>query len=414
MIDIMRCDLTLSLAFDLNLVWRAVTKSAIQMDLLASLGVAGHEPIATISDEEMRLLLSEDIHSAWTSCQESNEAGDKDLIRALHLAAKKWDRSVDYASLRRELSKLSHYFPHGRDIDPAKINAELILVKERSLEEKFFKIARGYWSMPYSRGYGRRLRFVLMDTYHEAVIGIIGLQSPSADLACRDKYLGAPKDKKLEFVNNTLDAFTIGATPAYSSLLGGKLVAGHLHSEKIRQAYWALYGNKVTTQLEKRVPQPLLAITTASAFGRSSIYNRLKYADRVLATPLGYTKGYGTIHLEQLYPKIVEWLKSTGRHVPAGFGNGPKVRWQNIMRTLNDLGISRKYLSHGIKREVFIFELVHNLIEVCRDEAIPDMAKFDDQLWTDYWRDRWCLPRSVRDERWRSVDTQEIMLSALG
>jgi hypothetical protein len=118
--------------------------------------------------------------------------------------------------------------------------------------------------------------------------------------------------------------------------------------------------------------------------------------------------------LEQLYPKIVEWLKSTGRHVPAGFGNGPKVRWQNIMRTLNDLGISRKYLSHGIKREVFIFELVHNLIEVCRDDAIPDMAKFDDQLWTDYWRDRWCLPRSVRDERWRSVDTQEIMLSALG
>lgn len=391
-----------------------MTISALQMDLLASLSIAEHESVAALSDEEMRTFLSEEIHNAWVACQESSEAGDKDVIREFHLAAKKWDRSVDYASLQRQLSKLSQYFPHGQKIDPRKIQAELILVKERSLEERLFKISRGYWSMPYSRGYGRRLRFVLMDTYHESVIGIIGLQSPSADLACRDKYLGAPKDKKLEFINNTLDAYTIGATPAYASLLGGKLVAGHLHSEKIRQAYWGLYGHKLTTQLGKRVPQPLLAITTASAFGRSSIYNRLKDADRALATSLGYTKGYGTIHLEQLYPRIVEWLKSTGRHVPAGFGNGPKVRWQNIMRSLNDLGISRKYLSHGIKREVFIFELVHNLLEVCRDDALPDVAKFDDQLWTNYWRDRWCLPRSMRDERWKSVDTENIILSALG
>ena len=392
----------------------SVTTSASQMDLLSSFGIAEEASVAALSDEEMRALLCGQIHDAWISCQESSEAGDKNVIRSLHLAAKQWDRSVDYMSLRRQLSKLSHYFPHGRGIDPAKIKTELVLVKERSLEEKFFKIARGYWSMPYSRGYGRRLRFILMDTHHEAVIGIIGLQSPSADLACRDNYLGASKAKKLEFVNNTLDAYTIGATPAYSALLGGKLVAGHLHSEKIRQAYWSLYGHKLSTQLGRRVPQPLLAITTASAFGRSSIYNRLNYDGRALATSLGYTKGYGTIHLEQLYPKMVEWLKSTGRHVPAGFGNGPKVRWQNIMRTLSDLGISRKYLSHGIKREVFIFELVHNLLEVCHDDAIPDTAKFDDQRWTEYWQSRWCLPRSIRDERWKSVDTENLILAALG
>lgn len=385
-----------------------------QIDPLVALGGAEQELVAALSREEMRALLSEEIHNAWDLCQKSSEAGDKDTIRSLHLAAKRYDRSVDYISLQDQLSKLSQYFPHGREIDPSKIKTELILVKERSLEEKLFKISRGYWSMPYSRGYGRRLRFVLMDTYHEAVVGIIGLQSPSADLACRDKYLGSPKEKKLEFINNTLDAYTIGATPAYSALLGGKLVAGHLHSEKIRQAYWALYGHKLTTQLGRRVPQPLLAITTASAFGRSSIYNRLKYVDRVLATSLGYTKGYGTIHLEQLYPRIVEWLKISGRHVPAGFGNGPKVRWQNIMRTLSDLGMPRNYLSHGIKREVFIFELANNLIEVCRDDALPDMARFDDQLWSEYWMERWCLPRSTRDERWKTVDTKNLILSALG
>ncbi|KPY49306.1 MULTISPECIES: Druantia anti-phage system protein DruA [Pseudomonas syringae group] len=406
--------MALSSGFGSNLVQHSVTTSASQMDLLSSLGIADDESVVARHDEEMKALLGEQIHDAWALCQQSSEAGDKDVIRSLHLAAKQWDRSVDYVALKLQLTKLSSYFPHGSKIDPSKIRTELVLVKERSLEEKLFKIVRGYWSMPYSRGYGRRIRFVLMDTYHDAVVGIIGLQSPSADLACRDEYLGAPKAKKLEFINNTLDAYTIGATPAYSALLGGKLVAGHLHSEKIRQAYWSLYGNKLSTQLGRRAPQPLLAITTASAFGRSSIYNRLKYSDRPLATSLGYTKGYGTIHLEQLYPKMVEWLKSTGRHVPAGFGNGPKVRWQNIMRALNDLGMSRNYLSHGIKREVFIFELVHNLLAVCRDDALPDTAKFDDQLWVEYWQSRWCLPRSIRDERWKSVDTESLILTALG
>lgn len=364
-------------------------------------------------DEQSRIQLCEDIHKAWATCRDAVETGDKSAIRGFHLSAKKWDRSVDYNQLKSKLEKYKNYFPHGSSINPEKIQVELVLVTERSVEESLFKITRGFWSMPYSKGYGRRLRFVIMDRYHDAVIGIIGLQSPSADLACRDKYLGAERSKKLEFVNNTLDAYTIGATPAYAALLGGKLIAGLLHSEVIRQQYWRLYGNKKTTQLNKRIPQPLLAITTASAFGRSSIYNRLKVGDRVLAKSLGYTKGYGTIHLEQLYPELAGWLKDTGRHVPAGFGNGPKVRWQNIMRALIDLGISRDYLSHGIKREVFIFELVHNLKAVCSNNETPDIAIFSDKKWIEFWKERWALPRSIRDSRWKSVDSYQIIKDSL-
>lgn len=366
-----------------------------------------------LADELSKKILCEEIHKAWTLCRDSIATGEKDVIRQFHLAAKKWDRSVDYNQLKIKLERYKNYFPHGSTIDPSKVDAELVLVTERSLEENLFKITRGFWSMPYSKGYGRRLRFVVMDRYHKAVIGIIGLQSPSADLACRDDYLGISKLNKLELVNNTLDAYTIGATPAYAALLGGKLVAGLLHSEKIRQHYWRLYGHKKTTQLNKRVPQPLLAITTASAFGRSSIYNRLQSETRLLAKSLGYTKGYGTIHLEELYPKLVEWLKSTGRHVPAGFGNGPKVRWQNIMRALLDLGISREYLSHGLKREIFIFEFVRNIQEVCSSDATPDIVGFDDELWVEFWKKRWGVPRSLRDDRWKSVDTFEIIKDSL-
>lgn len=369
--------------------------------------------IALPLDDHSRNVLCEEIHRAWALCRDSVATGDKNIIRGFHLAAKKWDRSVDYTQLKAKLERHKDYFPPGNTIDPQKIEAELVLVTERSLEESLFKITRGFWSMPYSKGYGRRLRFIVMDRYHNAVIGIIGLQSPSADLACRDKYLGAEKTQKLELVNNTLDAYTIGATPAYAALLGGKLIAGLLHSETIRQQYWRLYGNKKTTQLNRRVPQPLLAITTASAFGRSSIYNRLRDKNRTLAKSLGYTKGYGTIHLEELYPQLVEWLKTTGRHVPAGFGNGPKVRWQNIMRALLDLGISRDYLSHGIRREVFIFELVHNLQAVCSNGATPDIVSFNDDNWVHFWKERWAIPRSIRDERWKSINSYEIIKDSL-
>jgi hypothetical protein len=389
-----------------------LTQSPPQSDLLETCDRFEQSSAALDSDEELRKILCEEIHRAWEVCQESSIDQNKDLVRNFHISAKKWDRSVDYKALAAQLAKLKDYFPHGSLIDPEKIQAELLIVRERTIEEKLFKITRGYWSMPYSKGYGRRLRFVLFDSYHKAVIGIIGLQSPSADLACRDQYFGLPKGSKLDFVNNTLDAYTIGATPAYAALLGGKLVSGFLHSEKIRQHYWSLYGHKLTTQQGKRVPQPLLAITTASAFGRSSIYNRLRFGEQQLAYPLGYTKGYGTIHLEELYPKLVDWLKLNDRHVPAGFGNGPKVRWQNIMRGLNDLGLSRKYLSHGIRREVFIFELVHNLRAVFHESAIPDVKQFDELSWVSFWKERWCMPRSIRDDRWKTVDTYELMQAA--
>lgn len=352
--------------------------------------------------------LAEAIQAAWAFCQEAVIAGDKARLRDLHVQAKAHDREVSYSDVRRLYARHRRYFPQPARIDPSRIDPILVPVKQRSLEGDLFRVARGYWSMPFSKGYGRRLRFLLMDRHHEAVIGVIGLQSPSADLACRDHYLGVDKAHKLAIVNNTLDAYTVGAMPAYAPLLGGKLIAGMLCSNKIRQAYWRTYGDKVTTLRHQRIPQPLIAITTASAFGRSSIYNRLRFHDWLLAKPIGYTKGFGTVHLEHLYPLMADWLKSCGQHVPAGFGRGPKVRWQNIMRALLGLGVPRMYLAHGIRRQVFLIELVRNLDQVCNDSAIASPIDFDDDAWTAYWQERWCGPRAARDPEWQCVDTHAL------
>jgi hypothetical protein len=388
----------------------AATAHKIQKNPSKNNGLKVSPPSVPEIDEEK---LKRAIKGATSRVRKAVRSNNKAAIKALHIRAKTADTLTDYKALQRSFCKLRSYFPQAARIEPDRIAPCLVPVTPHSLEERLFKVARGYWSMPYSKGYGRRMRFLVMDAHHEALIGIIGLQSPSADLACRDQYLDVPRDKKLSIVNNTLDAYTIGATPTYAPLLAGKLVAGYLCSPKIRQEYWRIYGGRETTQLKQRIPQPLLAITTASAFGRSSIYNRLRYADRLLAKPLGFTQGFGTLHLEEVYPRMVQWLQHANKHVPAGFGNGPKVRWQNICNTLVGLRLPMAHLSHGIQREVFLFELVNNFLDVCRDGATPDPTAFDDQAWAQYWLNRWALPRAERNADWYEFNTADLLRSAL-
>lgn len=359
--------------------------------------------------------LVNEIRSAVERFQKAITTGDKQCIREAHITAKAMDNSANYEQLLWDYERLKPWFPQPSQIDPNKIAPELHLVTPGSREERLFRVCRGFWSMPYSKGYGRRLRYVVFDAYHNAVIGIIGLHSAAADLACRDQYLGFKKGQsgKLAVINSTLDAYTLGATPPYAALLGGKLIAGLTATETIRRDYWRTYGSKKTLLRDERLAQPLVAVTTASAYGRSSIYNRLAYQGRPLAKPIGYTKGFGTIHLEAIYPRIEDWLKTVNLYVPPGFGNGPKVRWQNVSRALLALDLPRSFLKHGLLREVFILEHVSNLRQVCVEGAIPQPVAFDAANWASYWKERWALPRSHRDPTWREIDTDETIRAGL-
>jgi len=351
--------------------------------------------------EEEAIDLRREISHAWNNFQEALHLDKKDFLRELHVVAKASAQGIDAHKLLKMLDKYAHYFRPGCLIDPSRIRPKLMLVKPRSKWEDLFKICRASWSMPYSKGYGRRLRFVVFDEYHKAVIGIIGLQSPPADLASRDELFNVSKGNKLDIVNCTLDAYTLGAIPPYSNLLGGKLVASLVSSEDIRRAYWRAYASKRTLIEGKKLLQPLLAVTTTSAFGRSSIYNRLRFQDRMLAEPIGWTKGYGTIHLEGIYPRIEAWLKARNEFIPGGYGNGPKVRWQNITIALNRLGLPAKYAEHGLKREVFLFRHVHNLEEVCKNpRTTPNPIACSTEVLGEFWKVRWAIPRSERDRSW--------------
>lgn len=357
--------------------------------------------------------LREAVLAACDEFERSVQAGDKDYLRALHGKAKAQEPGIRPELVRNLFRKYEFCFRNGNEIDPAKIKPALHLVGPMDEWRDLFMVTRSLWSMPYNKGYGRRLRFVVFDEHHEAVIGIIGLQSPPADLQVRDQLFNYPEDGKLARVNCTMDAFAVGAVPPYTYLLGGKLCAGLIATEPVRQAYWKQYAGKTTELGGASIQQPLAAVTTTGAFGRSSMYNRLRYGERLLAEPIGFTLGYGTLHLEHLYGQIRSYLEMIGRYNNGGFGMGPKARWQNICNALTDLGLSNRLLKHGVKREVFLFRLVEDLERGMAGGRFGKPYRLPADEYANYWLQRWALPRAQRFPEWNNGNERQLIAETL-
>src|SRR3989337_111553 len=153
------------------------------------------------------------------------------------------------------------------------------------------------------------MRFLLWDITHNCPFGLFALQSPVLKMSVRDNALGIPNKELDIWVNRSMNAQRVGALPPYNELLGGKLVALGLTSNEIREAYKSKYENYETILKGRRMEPDLLFITTTSAFGKSSLYNRLKYREERVAECIGYTQGAGSFHIpEELYQDILKFL----------------------------------------------------------------------------------------------------------
>lgn len=82
------------------------------------------------------------------------------------------------------------------DIDPKNIRPRLELV-ENQHQRNIFRVARLYWSLPYTYGYGRCLNYLIWDDNNYKLIGILGLQSPPISLPARDKNIKFLMNRKL-------------------------------------------------------------------------------------------------------------------------------------------------------------------------------------------------------------------------
>ncbi|GAG57510.1 unnamed protein product [marine sediment metagenome] len=332
----------------------------------------------------------------------------KGTLRQIQKKARLEQVSYQKKFLKEYFALAKTYCRDGKDIIPEDIELELREVKSDSFEEILFRWWNFiWWSIPYQRSYGRQMRFVLWDKTHKAPFGLICLQSPVLKMSVRDKYLNIPKDELDLWVNRSMNAQRVGALPPYNELIGGKMVALALASNEIRETYREKYKDYISIIKGRKLKSDLLFITTTSAFGKSSLYNRLKYNGETVAECLGYTQGSGTFHItEELYMELLDFLKDMGVDVNRGYGHGPSRKLKLISLSLKYLGLS-KFEYHGIKREFYLFPLVRNLRDVIQQRRKPISFDYPFNRLVDYWKERWAIPRSERIPDWKDFKSNK-------
>jgi Domain of unknown function (DUF4338) len=337
----------------------------------------------------------------------------KEGIRKLHKTAveHRIDKSRD--TLFRNEKELLQHVASGNEIVPSRISPRLVEIQPESKEELLFRYASLHWSIPVSSGYGRRLRFLVVDEHNGKLIGLIGLGDPVYSLGPRDQWVGWTLSDRKKRLRNVLDAFVLGAVPPYSFLLCGKLVAMLAASNTVRDAFKRKYGGTRSVIGHKVHDGRLALITTTSALGRSSLYNRLRLGERLLYQSVGFTKGSGEFHFSNgLYGAITEFAENHCEPTAKQnrWGTGFRNRREVIKKCLPALGLSSNWVYHGVKREVFVIPLARNSREFLRgehsrlrwfDHSVPNLFLF--------FRERWLLPRSKRDlgfNSWKRNDWQ--------
>ncbi len=332
----------------------------------------------------------------------------KDRIRELHETSveHRIERARD--GLFRKEKNLLVRVASGSELCPSRISPRLVEVLPESEEELLFRYASLHWSIPVSSGYGRRLRFLVVDDYNNKLIGLIGLGDPVYSLAPRDEWVGWTLSDRMKRLGNVMDAFVLGSVPPYSYLLCGKLVAMLAASNTIRRAFKRKYGGRRSLIKRKVHDGRLALITTTSALGRSSVYNRLRFGDRLLYQSVGFTKGSGEFHFSNgLYGAITEFAEEYCQPTAKQerWGTGFRNRREVIKKCLPALGLSSDWIYHGVEREVFVVPLARNTREFLQGQhgRLARYHESETQIF-EYFRDRWLLPRASWDERFKSWD----------
>ena len=307
---------------------------------------------------------------------------------------------------------LMRWFVSGSEVDPAAITPSLVPVDARGETGEVFSLASLLWSIPVSRGYGRRMRYLVIDEQNGGLIGILGLGDPVFNLRVRDDAIGWTVAQREQRLVSLLDAFVVGAVPPYSALLGGKLVASLIGSKEVSDAFDRRYGRSVGIISGQAKQARLALVSVTSALGRSSLYNRLHLPGLVDFTRVGVTEGWGHFHVpDRVFADMRQLLTLEGHPYASGhqYGTGPNWRIRVIRAGLIRVGLDPGLLRHGIGREVYVVPLASNWRAYlrCEDNAAA-IDRPPASAITAAAKARWIEPRAQRDPRfreWRRSDT---------
>lgn len=341
---------------------------------------------------------------------------DKTLLRTLHADAVATKIKKTRSALARHEDGFLQRLGDPSNIDPASIRPRLVEIRSPSgADGLLWRWATLHWSIPVSSGYGRRLRFLVVDAAHgDNLIGLIGLADPVFAMRARDTAIGWAGPTQRNGLIHMMDAFVLGAVPPYQGLLAGKLMAMLATSDDVRDTFDRKYADTISRISGERRRAQLAAVTTSSALGRSSVYNRLRRADGTAAmSAVGYSSGSGDFQFSgPIYNRLVDIASTaigdqqTQRHTGWG-GTSFRNRREVIQVALRELGLDgRRLRSHGVRRELFVGFTAPNAGDFLRGETDTldrrEHNTVDDV--SDWWKTRWAIPRAGRTPQWRHAD----------
>lgn len=364
-------------------------------------------------------LQREELRAAVLACYDEHQvrlkhASSKSDLRQLHTEAVAGAVSAAQGALRADEPRFVSELAAGANLCVERIQPTLSIVRRGTYEARLFRWLTLHWSIPVSRGYGRRLRLLVRDQGNsDCVIGILGLADPVYALRGRDQHIGWSAEVRRTELRHMMDAFVLGAMPPYSDLIGIKLIALMLNSIELGKHFAEIYSGRNSRIAGVTSEATLAAITTTSALGRSSAYNRLRGPNgEIAAVRTGRTAGTGDFHIP---PGLYEQLRrfgnaralATSRHRDWG-GTGFRNRRDVLKRVLKDLGLNTdQIMTHGVERETYLFPRAANYIGFLRgsdNELISTEWTIAEA--TVWWLQRWALSRSARTETWRSFNPE--------
>jgi len=339
----------------------------------------------------------------------------KDDYRALNEMAVRRKLEKSGPGVRRYEDKfLAKYIANGSEVEPKEITPTLVLVQPDSEHELLFRYVCLHWSIPVSAGYGRRLRFLVLDKSNGKLIGLFGLGDPVFAMRARDRWIGWDKEAKARHLYHVMDAYVLGAVPPYSFLIGGKLVAMLVCSNEVRNAFRRKYEGRQTLIRQQTRPPYLVLVTTTSALGRSSIYNRLRVNGHQYWTSLGFTQGSGEFHFSNgVYDLMRSYVEAhcepTAKH--QAWGSGFRNRREVVRKCLAKLGLSADLIYHGIQREIFAAPLGREALRFLRGQVKrPCFYDWPASRLFGLFANRWLLSRAERMPWYREYNREQYRL----
>jgi len=331
---------------------------------------------------------------------------DKQRYRDMHAHQRQSRFDANRGWITSRASQLIQCFASGAGLEVERINPRIEVVQAGTWQSELFRLATYYWRIPISDGYGRRMRFLVWDDHHKKLMGLFALGDAVFNLRARDTFIGWDHHRRGEALVNLMDAYALGAVPPYNMLLGGKLIASLIRTRDVVDTFQAKYHDSIGVISGKNKHAQLVAVTTSSALGRSSLYNRLRIGGLSIFDSIGSTSGWGHFHIsDDLFNDLRNYLKSKGDPYADAhkYGQGPNYRLRLIRKALGLIGLDPDMARHGLTREVFFSSLADNALPFLRGEHkrvrygnLPTVQQMGQAALA-----RWVIPRAERKPEFR-------------